>query len=444
VATNVEHGWARTADDLCIAYEVSGAGPPDVVAVPGLLNTLMGPRVYPPFAQLDQDIARFARLIKLDKRGTGLSDRLPRGVVAPIEERIDDVRAVMDTVGSERACVVGTADGGPLAIVFAATYPERVASLVLNATSPRARWAPDWPWGIEEERFHELISVLEAEWGGGVWADISGKASDGDSGHIDELERIAGTPTAAAAALTALWETDVRDALSSVTAPTVVVHSPDDSVWPFEAARYLVEHLPEARFVERAPGGPPLVGPRGVLAGIVEEAATGAQSDAEIDRVLKTILFTDIVRSTELASRLGDRRWRELLDEHDQTVREALGRHRGDEINTTGDGFLASFDGPARAIRCARDITEAARGLDLEVRAGIHTGECERRGDDLSGIAVHIGSRVAALADGQEILVTGTVRDLVAGSGIEFDDRGHQTLKGVPGEWQVLEVSSLG
>jgi class 3 adenylate cyclase len=444
VATNRGSGWARTSDGLAIAYEVTGAGPPDVVAVPGLLNTLAAPLVYPPLAEVDQAIARFARFIKLDKRGTGLSDRLPHGVVAPIEERIDDVRAVMDAVGSERACVVGTADGGPVAIVFAATYPERVSSLVLHTTSPRARWAPDWTWGADEARFQEVLDLVEAEWGTGMYAGQLSGASGADLRQIGDLERFAATPAAMAGALTTLMETDVRDALSSVTAPTVVVHDPDGVIWPLEAANYLVEHIPDARFVARPPGGAALVGPKGVFAGIVEEAATGAQADVEIDRVLKTILFTDIVGSTELASRLGDRRWREVLDDHDRAIRAALARHRGEEVKATGDGFFASFDGPARAIRCARDIAEAARGLDLEVRAGIHTGECERRGDDLSGIAVHIGSRVAGLADGQEILVTGTVRDLVAGSGIEFEDRGHQALKGVPGEWQVLAVSSLG
>jgi len=339
--------------------------------------------------------------------------------------------------------VFGTADGGPVAIVFAATYPERVSSLVLNATSPRARWAPDWPWGVDEERIQQVLGLMQTEWGTGMYAGISG-SPDGDVLQISDLERFSATPTAAVAALTALVETDVRDALSSVTAPTVVVHDRDDGVWPLEAAEYLVEHIPNARFVERPTGGPRLVGPRGVYARIIEEAATGAPSDLEIDRVLKTVLFTDIVGSTELASRVGDRKWREMLDDHDRAIRDVLGRYRGEEVKTTGDGFLASFDGPARAIRCAHDIAGAARRIDLEVRAGIHTGECERRGDDLSGIAVHIGARVAALAEGQEILVTGTVRDLVAGSGIEFEDRGRQALKGVPGEWQVLAVSSLG
>lgn len=437
-----ERGWARSGD-LDIAYEVHGDGDIDLVQVPGLLNTLEGAARHRPLAQFDEELARFARLIKLDRRGTGLSDRLPTGVVPTIEERIDDVRAVMDEVGSARACVMGTADGGPVALVFAATYPERVGSLVLAYTGPRVRWAPDYPWGATDDELARFDALVSKGWGTGVMADAFGARSDDERRQIAYLERLSGTPATATAASRANWDVDVRGALSAVSAPTLIVHYDEFLVWPVEGARYLTEHIADARIVE-LPGQPDNIAGSDADGSVpvIEEFVTGVRPEPLADRVLKTVLFTDIVRSTEHAARLGDRRWRELLDAHDAAIRRALGRFLGDEVNTTGDGFFAAFDGPARAIRCAQAIATDSRALGLEVRAGIHTGECERRGDNLAGIAVHIGARVSALAGAGEVLVTGTVRDLVSGSGIEFSERGRHALKGVPGEWPLLAVDA--
>ena len=442
MAAEIEYGWARTADGLCIAYEVHGDAEVALVLVPGILNTLMAPVVSRRLAVLDEEMCAFARLVKLDKRGTGLSDPIAAGTTPTVEERIDDVRAVMDEIGLERACVLGTADGGAVAMVFAATYPERVSALILESTGPRITWAPDWPFGNTDERRDAISQQILARWGTGIMADVFGTPSDERRREYVLLERLAGTPTSVADALRATRETDVRDALSSITAPTLVVHNADHPLWPIEGARYLAAHIEGARLIELAPLAPDAtLGDRDVWIPALEELVTGSSARRPIDRVLKTVLFTDIVGSTQQAARVGDRRWRTLLDEHDAGVREAIAAYAGEEINTTGDGFLAAFDGPARAIRSAQAVVGSARALGMHVRVGIHTGECERRGDDLAGIAVHIGARVAALADGDEVLVTGTVRDLVAGSGIEFHDRGLQELKGVPGRWQVLAVS---
>ena len=440
MAAEIEHGWARTADGLCIAYEVHGDADAALVLVPGLLSTLMAPVVSPRLAVLDEEMCAFARLVKLDKRGTGLSDPIPPGTAPTIEERIDDVRAVMDEIGLERASVLGTADGGSVAMVFAATYPERVSALILEATGPRTAHRPDWPFGIDAELRARYLALVRERWGTGMMADLFG-AGAARRREFAMLERLAGTPSSVAALVDANGETDVREALSSIAAPTLVVHNSDHPVWPIEGARYVAAHIEAARFIEL----PRLTtdsafGDRSGWLPALEELVTGSSHQRTIDRVLKTVLFTDIVGSTQHAVEAGDRRWRTLLDQHDAAVRAVITAYGGEEINTTGDGFLAAFDGPARAIRCAQGIIGAARDLGMQVRVGVHTGECERRGDDLAGIAVHIGARVAALADGDEILVTGTVRDLVAGSGLEFDDRGEQSLKGVPGSWRVLAV----
>jgi class 3 adenylate cyclase len=445
----VEVGETRYAKsgDLHIAYEVMGNGSSDLdlVHVPGLLATLEAAAQPGQLASFHEHLGRFARVIRLDKRGTGLSDRLPPGEVPTIEERIDDVRAVMDAVGSERSALLGVADGGPVAMMFAASYPERVRALVLSATGARASWAPDYPWGRTDEESRPGLAVMERDWGTGVLAASLGGTSDEDRRATARLERLSGTPSAMLAVTRAMLATDVRQVLPTISAPTLVVHHAAHPIWPIEGARYLAEHIPGARLVE-LPGRPPnIVGEdpeRAEFSGLIEEFLTGQRHEAEVDRVLKTILFTDIVGSTEHAARVGDHRWKELLDQHDRSTRDALERFQGREIKTTGDGFFAAFDGPARAIRCAQAIADHGHRNGLEIRAGLHTGECEPRGDDLSGIAVHIGARVASLAGPGEVLVTSTVRDLVAGSRIEFADRGHQTLKGVPGKFHVLAVSS--
>ena len=430
--------------DYHIAYDVIGDAPLDIVHVPGILTTLEAQTTYPPLARFYESLAGFARVIRLDKRGTGLSDRLPSGVTPTVEERIDDVRAVMDAAGSSSAALIGVADGGPVAMVFAATYPHRARALVLNATGARVSWAPDYPWGRSPEDGERRADLFLREWGSGVLAPGFGLADDEGRRVIGRLERLAGTPSAAVGNLRALDAMDIRDVLPTISAPTLIVHHTDHPLWPIEGARYLAEHIPNARLVE-LPGQPETFvdsvvhQPR--LAGLIEEFLTGQRPALDSDRVLKTVLFTDIVGSTDQVVTLGDRRWKELLDAHDEAVRRAIERAGGEWINTTGDGVFAVFDGPARAIHCAESIVVDAERARTVVRVGIHTGECERRAADYAGIAVHIGARVVAAAAPREILVTGTVRDLVAGSGINFIDRGRTSLKGVPGEWELLAVS---
>jgi class 3 adenylate cyclase len=368
--------------------------------------------------------------------------------VPVLEERIDDVRAVMDAAGSEQAALFGASEGAPIATLFAATYPERVSALVLVEALVKWSAAPDLPPAFTEEDERVLLHYLDNYWGSGLSGEMMFAPSLAGDRHARELvgrfERTAGTPSAMRALMAMNQQIDIRPVLPTISAPTLVIHRRGDRVIPVQHGRYHANRIRGARYIE-------LTGDdhwwwtgenSDAIAQEVEEFLTGERHEVNVDRVLKTVLFTDIVGSTERAVELGDRRWREVLDRHDTAVRLALERFRGVEVKSTGDGFLAAFEGPARAIRCARAIAEDARALGLEVRAGLHTGECELRGDDLAGIAVHTGARVAALAGPGEVLVTSTVRDLVAGSGIEFTDRGHHSLKGVPGEWQVLAVDA--
>jgi class 3 adenylate cyclase/pimeloyl-ACP methyl ester carboxylesterase len=431
--------YARSGD-LRIAYQVVGDGPIDLVHVPGLLNNLEAGWQEPRVAGFHERCARFSRLILFDRRGAGLSDRLAPGIGSSIEERIDDVRAVMDAVGSQRAAIYGGADGGPVAVVFAATYPERTAALVLVSTGARVRWAPDYPVGLRDQDAERYLARVESEWGTGM--SVRGFGVDENYRRaFARMERLTGTPTAAAALVRAHFATDVRDVLAMVRVPTQVVHVRDHPIWPLDGARELADNIAGARLAEIS-GITQLPGFEGTdpdeLPGLIEEFLTGSRASVDADRALRTVLFMDIVASTERAAELGDRRWREVLDAHDAATRVAIDRFRGVEVNRSGDGFLASFDGPARAIRCALAVGESARAAGLDVRAGVHTGECEVRGDDLAGIAVHIGARVCALAGAGEVLTTSTVRDLVAGSGIEFEDRGLHALKGVPDQWTIL------
>lgn len=432
--------------DLSIAYQVFGEGELDLVFVPGFISNadlswespLLGGEFFPRFAS-------FARVITFDKRGTGLSERTLG--FGSAQDRMDDIRAVMDAAGCERAALVGISEGGPLTILFAATYPERVSALVPWGTFARLQRAPDYPYGVDPELVEPFIEGVAARWNTGkaLRFFISNMPTDPEtSASIARYERTAATPTMVREILRRNCEIDVRSALPAVNAPTLVVHRRDDNVVPFECGKYVADHIEGARFLE-LPGAWHLNGsPGGETDALdaIEEFLTGRRHEdpVEIDRVLKTVVFTDIVGSTERAAELGDRRWRQLLDAHDAMIRSQLGRYRGQEVNTTGDGFLAAFDGPGRAINCAQAIASRSHDLGLEIRAGLHSGEVERRGDDLSGIAVHIGARVAALAEPGEVLVTGTVRDLVNGSDIHFVDRGCHPLKGVPGEWQVLAV----
>jgi class 3 adenylate cyclase len=442
VSAPPETRYAKSGD-LSIAYQVIGDGPHDLVHVPGLLNTMQSASEIPALQRLHAGLARFGRVIMFDKRGSGLSDRLPPDVAPTLEQRMDDIRAVVDAVGCEQVTLFGVADGGPPAILFAAAYPSRVASLILHDTAARIRWAPDYEFGWSEGAVRAFVETVERSWGTGLMA----RQFDFEPGlhrEFTRMEQLAGTPGAIAPVYRAIVDTDVRALLPGLGLPVLVVHDPRSPIWPVDAARYLADRVPGARLELGRWMLLPGFDPEGVddLVGLIEEFVTGAPPVVELDRVLKTVLFSDIADSTSRAAALGDRRWRELLDQHDAAVGREVERGRGNVVNTTGDGFLASFDGPARAIRCAEAVVSVAKELDLDVRVGLHTGECEVRGDDLAGIAVHIGARVAALAQPGEVLVTSTVRDLVAGSGIEFDDRGRHELKGVPGEWQLLAVLS--
>jgi pimeloyl-ACP methyl ester carboxylesterase len=429
--------------DLSIAYQVLGDGPMDVVFAAGFVThqelewELDGPKPM-------RRVVPYARLITFDKRGTGLSERtLGYGGA---EDRMDDIRAVMDAAGSERAAVVGRSEGGPLAILFAATYPERTSALVLWNTYARGLRGPDYPIGLDPVLTKGFIDHVAEGWGTGRGLQVffGREFDDEERRQIARFERNAATPKTAAEILTRNVEIDVRSALPAVSAPTLVLHRRHDPVVPFRLGKFVAERIPGARFVE-LPGAFHTSADEGGeddALELIEEFLTGHRSERPlvIDRVLATVLFVDIVDSTRRLAEVGDRKWRELLDTFRAAERRELERFRGREVNTRGDDILVTFDGPARAITCAQAIGAAAKPLGIEVRAGLHTGEVELQGDDIAGIAVHIGARVAALAGPGDVLVTSTVRDLVAGSGIEFAERGTHELKGVPGEWTILEA----
>ena len=428
-----------------VAFRVIGSGPFDLVFVPGFVSNVELDWEDPQRAAFLTRLSEFSRLITLDKRGTGLSDRVEG--VPTLEERMDDVRAVMDAVGSERAALLGGSEAGPITALFSATYPERVTALILVDALVKWSATPDFPWGYSDERHRWQLDYVEQSWGSGLsgelWFAPSLADDPGARDWVGRLECATGTPSAMATQLAMNALIDVRPVLDAISVPTLVIHRTAERVIDVHHGRYYAEHISGAKYVE-LPGEDHWwwIGDADAVIDEIQEFLTGRRHEPEIDRVLKTVLFTDIVGSTDQASQLGDRHWRELLDAHDEMSRREIDRYRGQEINTTGDGFVACFDGPARAIRCAQEIAISAPRIGLAIRAGLHTGECERRGDDLAGIAVHVGARVAALAGPGEVLVTSTVRDLVAGSGIEFSDRGRHVLKGVPGDWQVLAAHS--
>jgi pimeloyl-ACP methyl ester carboxylesterase len=437
-----ETRYARNGD-VHIAYQVSGSGPIDLVFVPGFMSHLDYQWEDPGCARLFRRLASFARLIRFDKRGTGLSDR---AVEAPtLEQRMDDVRAVMDEVGSERAVVMGNSEGGPMSVLFAATYPQRTRGLVLYGSFARIAWCEELPWGRTEADHRAREERYLREWGTGSLVDSFAPADSSDPAARRwwaEFEKLSASPGTALAVTRINYAIDVRHVLPLVHSPALVLHRKDDRVVPVEHGRYLASHLPQARYVELAGDGhAPWSGDVDTLAGEVEEFVTGSRPGPEAERVLATLLFTDIVDATACAARLGDARWRGLLEQQHAVTRRELARFRGREIDCAGDGFLAAFDGPARAVRCAAAINAATAPLGLKLRAGLHTGEVERMGDKLGGIAVHIGARVAAEAAPGEILVSGTVRDLVAGSGLSFAAKGAKALKGVPGEWRLFALA---
>jgi class 3 adenylate cyclase len=438
-----ETKYAKSAD-VNIAYQTVGEGPFDLVFVMGWVSHIEYFWDEPSFAHFLDRLASFSRLILFDKRGTGLSDRVPDHQLPTIEQRMDDVRAVMDAAGSERAALFGVSEGGPMCAVFAATYPERTSALVMYGTYAKRVWDPDYPWAPTPEERRRWYDLIEQGWGG--VADVATLAPS-----VAEDERFlqwwatylrrSASPGAALALAHMNTQIDIRAVLPVIGVPTLVIHRTGDMDIDVDGARWLAGQIPGARFVE-LPGSDhlPFVGDQDAILDEVEEFLTGSRGAAERDRVLATVMFTDIVASTERAHEVGDRAWRELLERHHALVRRELERFRGREIDTAGDGFLAAFDGPARAVRCACAIRDAVRGVGLELRAGLHTGECEVLGDKLAGVAVHIGARVAAKAAAGEVLVSSTVRDLVAGSGLEFEDRGTQELKGIPGEWRLFAV----
>ena len=428
--------------DVHIAYQVVGEGPLDLVYVPGFVSHIEYEWELPRAAKFLQRLASFSRLIRFDKRGTGLSDRVPG--IPTLEQRMDDVRAVMDAVGSQKAALLGISEGGPMSLLFAATYPQRTSALILYGSYARRAWAPDHPCGVSEEEMQRALDAMEREWGGPVTIETRAPSMVHDEGYrqwLGNYLRLAASPGAAMAIMRMNMEIDVRHVLPAIRVPTLVLHRTGERLTRVEQARYMAERIPGAKLVELAGmDHTPYAGDADPIASEVEEFLTGVRRVAEPDRVLATVLFTDIVGSTERAAALGDRGWRELLESHHALVRRELVRFRGREIDTAGDGFLATFDGPARAVRCACAISGAVKDLGIEIRAGLHTGECEVMGDKLGGIAVHIGARVSAVAAPGEVLVSSTVKDLVAGSGLEFEDRSMHALKGIPGGWRLFAV----
>ena len=438
-----ETKYARSGD-VHIAYQVTGSGSLDLVFVPGFVSHLELAWDAPAAAHIFDRLGTFARLIRFDKRGTGMSDRVP---IATLEERMDDLRAVMDAVGSERAALMGVSEGGPMSLLFAATYPARTRALVLYSAFAKRLWSPDYPIGVPEIDRTAYLDLIAQQWG--EEADLSVVAPS--LGHDPEARRrfamsrrMSASPGAALAIARMNSEIDVRHVLPVIRIPTLILHRATDRDVAVGNGRYLAEHIPGARYVEFAAGDHMATAPGEFDDELdeVEEFLTGVRHGPAPDRVLATVLFTDIVGSTERVTSLGDQLWRELKAAHDKIARAELSRFRGQEIDSTGDGFFATFDGPARAIRCATAISRGVKPLGLDIRSGIHTGECEVMGPKLGGIAVHIGARVAALAAPGEVLVSSTVKDLVAGSGLRFRDRGAHELKGVPGEWRLYSAAS--
>ncbi|MGH2766833.1 MAG: alpha/beta fold hydrolase [Actinomycetota bacterium] len=446
-----ETRYAKTADGAHIAYQVVvGEGPVDLVFVMGWTSNVEAMWEEPDLARFLSRLASFSRLIMFDKRGVGLSDRVSDTDFPTFETRMDDIRAVMDAAGSERAVVFGVSEGGPLSILFAATHPQRALGLVLFGTAARYAWAPDFPWGQTDEVWRDRLDQIDREWGTrefAEWVVATWGAPNrvGDEGLVSWLTgytRRAASPGAAMALSRMNRPIDVRHVLPAIHMPTLVLARTGDPDFHVDSTRQLAGVVPGARLVE-FPGSDHFfwVGNQDELLDEVEAFVRDlGEQEAELDRVLATVLFTDIVGSTERAAEVGDRRWRELLEAHHARIRPLIGRYRGREVDTAGDGFLATFDGPIRAIRCALAATEAVRDLGIEIRAGLHAGEVELAGDAVRGIAVHIGARVAALAERSEVLVSSTVKDLVAGAALEFEDRGERALKGVPGAWRVYRV----
>lgn len=438
-----ETRYARSGD-LHIAYQTIGDGPIDLLWVPTWIWQLEHVWEQPWIARLFRRLATFSRLITFDRRGTGMSDKLAGAPT--LEEQMDDVVAVMDVVGSERAAVVAMLEAGSMACLFAATHPERTRALILYEATPRMTKAPGYDWPLSREEREASVERLRADWGTGTWILGLSREMDQDESVREwagKLERLAASPGTAIALFRMHSEIDVRPVLPSIQAPTLVLHRPADPRIDIRHSRYIAEHVPGGKLIE-LPGTDMLpFGPgQDELVDDLEEFLTGARHAPDPERILATVMFSDIVDSTRRAAEMGDRSWRGVLESMDRSFERELHRHRGRAVKKMGDGMLATFDGPARAIRCAAAIRDAARkNFGLEVRSGLHTGEIELMGEDVGGIAVHIGARVEACAAPGEVLVSGTVKDLVVGSGISFEDRGEHELKGVPDRWRLWAVS---
>lgn len=430
--------------DISIAYQVIGDGPTDVIYVPAFVSHIDLEWEEPNCAEWMTRLSGFCRLIRFDKRGTGLSDRDVGD--STLEERMDDLRAVLDAVGSRRCTVIGNCEGAALSMLFAATFPERVSRLILFAPTYCVVEDVDFPASLEQRRnYATFIGEIGARWGEGGMFHLHAPSKRLTVEMVEGMgrwERAAASPRAAINYLKWQLEMDARPVAKMLRVPTLIMHCANDRVVRVGMGRWLAENIEGARYIE-LPGDFhwPWFDPGSTVIDAIEEFVTGERSYAEVNRILVTVLFTDIVGSTERAAAVGDHQWRNLLDRHHTVVRKELARFRGREIDTAGDGFLAAFDGPARAVRCATAIRDAVKPLGMEIRAGVHTGECERIGEKLAGIAVHTGARVLSCAGPSEVWVSGTVRDLVAGSGLTFEDRGTRPLKGIPGEWRLFAVA---
>ena len=427
---------------VAIAYQVAGDGPHDLLLVNSWVSQMEHLWSEPRLARMFDRVTAFARLIQFDRRGSGMSDRVPP---APLEEQMDDILAVLDAAGCERPAILAETEGTALACLFAATHPERVSALSLFAPIPRILAAPDYPWAHDPVRREAFIERSVRRWGEGVTVDATAPAHAGDARLREwfaRMERLAAGPAAVEPAMRVVGRTDVRDILPLIRVPTLVLRREGDERIDRRHAEYVRDHVPGARLVElRGSESIIFLEDTEPLVDELEEHVTGSRAARPPERVLATVLFTDIVGSTGRAAEAGDRAWRELLAAHHALVRAELALHGGEEVKTLGDGFLATFDGPARAVRCALRIAERSGAAGVPVRAGLHTGECDRVGADVAGIAVHIGARVMGEAGAGEVLVSRTVTDLVAGSGLRFELRGPRALRGVPGEWELFAAA---
>lgn len=433
--------------DVTIAYQVVGDGPLDLVAIPGFVSHLECAWEDPSYSRFLTQLASFSRLIMLDKRGTGLSDRISG--IPTLEERMDDVRAVMDAVGSERAALFGVSEGGPMSVLFAATYPDRASALVLYGSIAKGSWAPDYPWGPkpQSEGYRSWLEGWRKEWGGAYNIESRAPSMAKDESFrkwFGKYLRLSASPAAVIKVFEMNSNIDVRDILPAIRVPTLVLHRTGDRTINIEHGRYQAEHIPGAKLVE-LDGDDHLwwVGDSEALVNEIQAFLTGERpAPVDTDRVLATVLFTDIVDSTRRATEMGDSRWRDVLNSHNTIMLREIERFRGRMIRSTGDGYLAVFDGPGRAIRCGIAARRELYELGIEIRAGVHTGEIDLMGDDVGGIAVHIAARVQAEAAANELWVSRTVKDLVVGSGFDFLERGTYGLKGVSGEWGLFSVEA--